>query len=115
VSDTARLQQPHFPPVQDSSPSGCVRRDERGNAVWEWAHEAPTDELLQRAGLAIADDAAPAGGNAPINRVAAAQGYNPYQSGLIDRQRTARARRRDLQELSNSIKQRKPGSDDAMR
>jgi len=108
------MRQPHFPRVEDSSPSGCVRRDERGNAVWEWAHEMPTDEELQQAGLAIAEDVPPAGGEATINRIAAAQGYNPYQSGLIDRQRTARARRRDLQGLSSWIKQRKPGSDDPM-
>ena len=107
VSDTAKMRQPHIATVEDSSPSGHVRRDDRGNAIWEWAADAQTEELLRHPGLAIVDEAPPLGGNVTINRVAAKSGYNPYQSGLIDPQSKARARKPNLRELSKWIELRK--------
>jgi hypothetical protein len=102
------MRRPYFLlQVDDSSPSGRVRRDDRGNAFWEWTREARTDELLQHAGLAIVEEAPPQTGNVTINRLAATQGYNPYQSGLIDRQARERARKPGLKELSNWIELRR--------
>ena len=107
------MRKPGFAPVEDSSPSGRVRRDDRGNAVWEWARNGQTEERLAHAGLAIADEAPPVSGNVVINRVAARSGYNPYQSGLIDRNGKARPPKRDLRQLSKWIEMRKHiGEDD---
>jgi hypothetical protein len=108
VSDTHKLKHPQFAPVEDSSPSGHVKLDNRGNAVWEWASDALSDGVpCPPAGLAVVDDTRPAAKLATINRVAARNGYNPYQDDVAERQPTERARKRDLRELSRWIQLRK--------
>jgi hypothetical protein len=91
--------------------SGKIAFDERGNAIYQWgddrliedsdAAERLRDQALAHAGLAIADEDAPA--NAPIraNPKGVRIGYNPYESGLLTRKETRR--KRDLRELSKWI------------
>jgi len=108
VSDTHKLKHPRFAPIEDSSPSGYVKRDERGNAVWEWASHALSGGVpCPPADLAVIDDAPRAAKTAAINRAAAGNGYNPYQDDLAERQPTERARKRDLRALSKWIQLRK--------
>jgi hypothetical protein len=107
VSDTHKMKRPQFAPVEDSSPSGCVVRDDRGSAVWKWGSDALSDRVPYPAGLAVADDTRPAAKTATSKRVAARSGYNPYQYDRVERQPTERARKRDLRELSRWIQLRK--------
>jgi len=107
VSDTHKLKRPEFAPAEDSSPSGYVKRDDRGNAVWEWASDALSDGVPCPTGLAVVDDTPPEATAATVNRDAARIGYNPYQDDLGERKPNERPRKRDLQALSRWIQLRK--------
>ncbi len=83
--------------------SGRVTHDERGNAVWSWGNEIEPDFAVDATDLAVLPD--PVNARGPmIGRSAMNTGFNPYQSGLV--QREERAPRRDLRELSRWIEQR---------
>lgn len=105
MSDTAKMRKPDFTSAL-MNPSGRVERDDRGNAVWQWSRSA--DDLpphLEHSGLAVADDAPSPTGSATVNKLAARVGYDPYQTGLIEKNR--RPKKRDLRELSRWIELKK--------
>jgi hypothetical protein len=86
--------------------TGRVDHDDRGNAVWEWARNIP-GAAIENTGLAIVDDERPLPlASVKLNKVAAKSGYNPYESGLIEKKKIG-ARKRDLRELSRWIEQQK--------
>lgn len=100
-----------------ASPAGRIGFDDRGNAVYEWRPSLSVDnqeaeqlraDALAHPGLAIVDDAPPA--NAPIQRNATGLrvGYNPYDSGQLDKKTR---KPRDLRELSKWIELRKKMTD----
>ncbi len=91
-----------------------ITHDERGNAQLEWQGERLNedselgDRLRRKAltyhGLSIVEDDPPP--NAPIrpNPKGARVGYNPYESGMLTKQRKPK---RDLRELSKWIETKK--------
>jgi hypothetical protein len=87
------------------NPSGKVARDDRGNAVWQWSRGDAPPAYIEHAGLAIDEDVAAPTGSVQINKTAAKAGYNPYETGLIER--AQRPKRRDLRELSRWIELKK--------
>jgi hypothetical protein len=107
--DTIKMRRPIFADLGDGLSTGVTGRvdhDERGNAVWEWAKNLP-GAAIENTGLAIVDDDRPSPlGTVKLNKVAAKSGYNPYESGLIEKKRVAR-KQRDLRALSTWIEQQK--------
>jgi len=106
------MRRPIFADLGDGLSTGVTGRvdhDDRGNAVWEWATNLPS-AALEDTGLAIVDDERPAPlGAVKVNKVAAKSGYNPYESGLIEKKRAAK-KQRDLRALSTWIEQQKTRS-----
>ena len=95
------MRRPAFPPDL-LNPSGRVEYDDRGNAVWQWKLDSEQPPAyLDCSGLAVADDAPSTGGMAQLNRQASRLGYDPYATGLIEK--NARRKPRDLRELSKWI------------
>jgi hypothetical protein len=111
-------------PVQDDTgtpsarasdlPTGRVKFDERGNAVWEWAvgtgafgREVSTARLkkLENPALSLADDAPTPVDTVRANPLGMKKGYNPYDSGKLGKQ--AGPRKKDLRKLSEWMKLRK--------
>ncbi len=80
--------------------SGHVTHDDRGNAVWSW--DSQTEYAVNPVDLAVVADANE--NRSMVERSSNYAGFNPYQSGLV--QKEARAPRRDLRELSRWIEQR---------
>ncbi|HZF26371.1 MAG TPA: hypothetical protein VEZ88_08920 [Steroidobacteraceae bacterium] len=82
-------------PDFEDEPSGQVRFDDRGNAVWEaWRR-------LEHPSLALDDTVNHPRANARVNAFGAKVGYNPYDSGMLDKDK--KPRKRDLRALSKWI------------
>jgi hypothetical protein len=89
--------------------AGKINFDDRGNAFFEWrgdlggedndAAQRRRDQALENTGLTLVDDGMPAVSDlAPRD---CRSGYNPYESGVLDRK--GHAKKRDLRELSKWI------------
>ena len=95
-------------------PSGRVRFDDRGNAVWEFAGSAGTFgrevstarlKKLENSSLSLADDAPTPVETVRANPLGMKKGYNPYDSGKLGKQQGPR--KKDLRKLSEWLKLRK--------
>ena len=95
-------------------PTGRVKFDDRGNAVWEWAVgtgkfglEVSTARLkkLENPTLSLADDAPTPVETVRANPLGMKKGYNPYDSGKLGKQQGPR--KKDLRRLSEWLKLRK--------
>lgn len=94
---------------------GEIAFDDRGNAVYQWKNRDLTgdseqaDELRREAlkyeGLAIVDDEPPPEGMIRANPKGARLGYNPYESGMLEKK--ARKPKTDLRELSRWIEMKR--------
>jgi hypothetical protein len=108
--DTAKLRRPDFSTAV-SKPSGRVVRDSRGNAVWEWSRESEALEAqLTPADTAVAEVATAEPKKIRVNKAAAKAGYNPYESGLIEKAKRAQ-KRKSRAAASASEKQKEPSDD----
>ena len=97
---------------------GKVAFDDRGNAVWQFAPHTLSDSEedsspprgLDHPGLAIVDEDPIEGTTLRTTNVKGSRvGYNPYNSGQLERK--ARRKARDMRELSRWIEiRRKLGS-----
>ena len=96
--------------------------DDRGNAVFQWSDTDLTmdgevgDRLrslaLDHPGLSLMDDTPPPGAPIVVNEKAVRQGYDPYESGLIKKNKRQK-KRTDLRELSKWIEmQRTKGNEE---
>lgn len=95
--------------------AGKIGFDERGNALFEWNDDRLTEDsdtgerlrskALDHPGLSLMEEEQPA--DAPIrpNPKGLRQGYNPYESGMLEKKEWKR--KRDLRELSKWIEQKR--------
>lgn len=81
-------------------PSGQVRFDERGNAVWE----AGRNRRLEHPALRLAEEQA-ARNTRKTNGTGLKAGYDPYDSGML--RKASYRRKKDLRALSRWIEQSK--------
>jgi hypothetical protein len=97
----------------DAKPTGRVKFDERGNAVWEWqvatgafGLDVSKERLqkLEHPALSIADE-----GTRPnavrANPLGKKKGYDPYDSGKLPKSSTAP--KKDLRKLGDWLKLKK--------
>jgi hypothetical protein len=84
----------------EMEPSGQVRFDDRGNAVWETG----LNRRLEHPALTLADDQAPRN-TLKTNGTGLKAGYNPYDSGMLPK--PSHRRKKDLRALSRWIEQSK--------
>jgi hypothetical protein len=110
VVDTVRMKRPPFPPEEDVS--GRVVYDDRGNAVWQWKDEQTLNEKLAHPLLELDDELPPPPGSLNPNPIAAKTGYDPYGSGVIDKDKR---RPKDLRALSEWIALKKKRGEDIKR
>jgi hypothetical protein len=103
MGDTVETALPDFSKVM-RQPSGCIKRDELGNAVWNWSERGlSASENLVPAVLTIVEDTPPGGTGVEAPRQQLGGGYNPYGAG--PRQRRPVHLKRDLRALSKSIEE----------
>lgn len=97
-----------------ANPAGRIGFDDRGNAIYEWRPSLSVDtqdadrlraDALDHPGLAIIDDASPAHARIQRNTNGLRLGYNPYESGQLDRKQARKPR--DMRELSRWIELRR--------
>jgi hypothetical protein len=91
-----------------------VQFDDRGNAVWDVAAsnvrlDGATQSLkaLENPTLSLADDAPTPTAVVKANPLGTVKGYNPYDSGKLDKKRKGADPKKDLRKLSEWIKLRK--------
>ena len=104
-----RTRKPTPKPAPKSARTGSSSRvafDDLGNAVWQWSPDDPLPARLDGSALSLADELPPPSASVTLRRVSPAQGYNPYESGLLDKT-PGPARKRDLRELSKWIEQQR--------
>ena len=90
--------------------AGRINFDDRGNAFFEWrddlnsednaAAQRRRDQALANPGLTLENDGKPVVSD--LERRDCRLGYNPYESGVLDRKATP-TKKRDLRELSRWI------------
>lgn len=103
---------------QAADRAGRINFDDRGNAFFEWrddllgedndAAQHRRDQALESPGLSLVDDGSP-----PRKDLAprdCRSGYNPYESGVLDRK--APPKKRDLRELSRWIEAKRRADGD---
>jgi hypothetical protein len=98
--------------------AGRINFDDRGNAFFEWrddllgedndAAQRRRDQALESPGLSLVDDGLPLCKD-PAPRDCRS-GYNPYESGVLDRK--APPKKRDLRELSRWIEAKRRAEGD---
>jgi hypothetical protein len=88
-------------------PSGQVRFDDRGNAVWQ----AGRNSHLEQPAIELAEEQAPRN-TLKTNGTGLKAGYNPYDSGMLKKPSSRRSR--DLRALSQWIEasKRRPSDTD---
>jgi pyruvate/2-oxoglutarate dehydrogenase complex dihydrolipoamide acyltransferase (E2) component len=103
-------------PTVPSTPSGRVQFDDRGNAVWDWALRTARLErggasqplkVLENPTLSLAEDAPTPTDVVKPNPLGIVKGYNPYDSGKLDRKKKGPEPKKDLRKLSEWIQLRK--------
>ena len=98
--------------------AGKINFDDRGNAFFEWrddllcedndAAQRRRDQALESPELSLVDDGLPPAKD-PVPRDCRS-GYNPYESGVLDRK--ASGRKRDLRQLSKWIEAKRRADGD---
>jgi hypothetical protein len=101
--------------IDVDKPTGRVKFDDRGNAIWEWSittgafgPEVSTQRLrrLDDGTLSMADDAPTPFNPVKPNPQGTVKGYNPYDSGRLA-PAAERPRKKDLKKLSEWVTLRK--------
>src|SRR5450755_2715137 len=109
----ADIVEPARPRV-NGMPSGRVQFDDRGNATWDViARNGRLDgatkslNVLDNPTLSLAEDAPTPTKVAKANPLGTVKGYNPYDSGKLDKKKKGGDVKKDLRKLSEWIKLRK--------
>ncbi len=122
VGDEQQKSNARFQWPASRDKAGKINFDDRGNAFFEWrddlviedsdAAQRKRDQALANAGLTLVDEGMPA--STYVAPRDARIGYNPYESGVLDRKAPPK-KKRDLRELSKWIEaQRKDGASRAV-
>ena len=107
----------NLPSADLENPSGKVQHDDRGNAVWEWALRTARLErdgtsttqpltILDNPTLSLAEDAPSPSDVVRPNPLGVVKGYDPYDSGRLDKKKKNAPTKKDLRKLSEWIRLR---------